>query len=409
MAKKKYKKRKKKSVGNPANISTSAAGRKSSVQTVAAETENRNRMIAIFALIAVALLLLIAYLVNRNHQETTFTSEENSVEETVQETTPDETPDDETPVPQTAYAQINVQDYGAITLELDGATAPQTVRNFIDLANSGFYDGLTFHRIMPGFMIQGGDPLGNGTGGSGTNLFGEFSANGFENSISHLRGTVSMARAGGDNNSASSQFFIVHEDSTFLDGQYAAFGHVIDGMDVVDQICEDANPVDDNGTIPAEEQPVITSIIITLPEDETSGSAEPADEAAENPDEATETPDESESADTPDESEETAEVQSAENSVESAVSIEPGDIVEPEDEAAALENAEETADESGNGTDVVIAPGNVIEPEDEAAALENTEENADESGNGTEVVIAPGNVIEPEDEAVETQSADNAA
>ena len=159
------------------------------------------------------------------------------------------------------HAQINVKDYGEIQVELDADTAPITVTNFVKLAQEGFYDGLTFHRIMDGFMVQGGDPLGNGTGGSDENIKGEFSNNGVENNISHTRGVISMARAM-DPDSASSQFFIVHEDSTFLDGDYAGFGHVTEGMDVVDAICKDAKPTDDNGTIKPEEQPVIESITI---------------------------------------------------------------------------------------------------------------------------------------------------
>ena len=159
------------------------------------------------------------------------------------------------------HAQINVKDYGEIQVELDADTAPVTVTNFVKLAQEGFYDGLTFHRIMDGFMVQGGDPLGNGTGGSDENIKGEFSNNGVENNISHTRGVISMARAM-DPDSASSQFFIVHEDSTFLDGDYAGFGHVTEGMDVVDAICKDAKPTDDNGTIKPEEQPVIESITI---------------------------------------------------------------------------------------------------------------------------------------------------
>ena len=159
-------------------------------------------------------------------------------------------------------AVIDVENYGKITLTLDADAAPKTVANFVKLAKSCFYDGLTFHRIMEGFMMQGGDPEGTGMGGSDETIVGEFSANGYENSISHIRGTVSMARNGYDYNSASSQFFIVHKDSTFLDGQYAAFGRVTDGMDVVDKVCEDAKPTDDNSTIPASEQPVIKSITI---------------------------------------------------------------------------------------------------------------------------------------------------
>ena len=158
-------------------------------------------------------------------------------------------------------AVIDIADYGAITLELDGDSAPLTVANFVKLAKDGFYDGLTFHRIMDGFMMQGGDPNGNGTGGSDETIPGEFSANGCDNPISHTRGTISMARAQ-DPNSASSQFFICQADSTFLDGNYAAFGRVTDGMDVVDAICADAQPTDDNGTIPPEAQPVINSVTI---------------------------------------------------------------------------------------------------------------------------------------------------
>ena len=160
------------------------------------------------------------------------------------------------------YAEIEVEDYGTISLELDADTAPITVTNFVNLAKDGFYDGLTFHRIIDGFMIQGGDPLGNGTGGSDETIKGEFSDNGVENDISHVRGTISMARSS-DPDSASSQFFIVHQDSTYLDGQYAAFGHVTDGMDVVDAICEDTPVQDNNGTVAAEDQPVITSITIS--------------------------------------------------------------------------------------------------------------------------------------------------
>ena len=159
----------------------------------------------------------------------------------------------------THHAEIDIQDYGTITVELDGDAAPMTVQNFMDLANDGFYDGLTFHRIIAGFMMQGGDPNGNGTGGSENTIKGEFSSNGVENTLSHTRGAISMARSQNPD-SASSQFFICHADSTFLDGQYACFGYVTDGMDVVDAVCEAAQPTDGNGTIPADQQPVITAI-----------------------------------------------------------------------------------------------------------------------------------------------------
>ena len=157
------------------------------------------------------------------------------------------------------HAKIKVKNYGTIEVELDGDTAPITVANFIKLVNEKFYDGLTFHRIISGFMIQGGDPLGNGTGGSDETIKGEFSSNGVENNISHKRGVISMARSS-DPDSASSQFFIMHQDSTYLDGEYAAFGKVTKGMDVVDKICEDVTPTDSNGTIEKADQPVIESI-----------------------------------------------------------------------------------------------------------------------------------------------------
>lgn len=157
------------------------------------------------------------------------------------------------------HVEIQVKDYGTIKVELDADAAPITVTNFVNLAKEGFYDGLTFHRIMSGFMIQGGDPRGDGTGGSDQTIKGEFSQNGVENNLLHTRGAISMARSRA-NDSASSQFFIVHEDSKHLDGSYAAFGYVTEGMDVVDKICEDAEPTDNNGTIPAEEQPVMTSV-----------------------------------------------------------------------------------------------------------------------------------------------------
>lgn len=157
------------------------------------------------------------------------------------------------------HAEIVVKNYGTIALELDADVAPITVENFANLVNEGFYNGLTFHRIISGFMIQGGDPLGNGTGGSSKTIKGEFASNGVKNSISHVRGTISMARSSMPN-SASSQFFIVHQDSTFLDGQYAAFGTVTSGMEVVDRICADTAVEDDNGTVAKNNQPVIEKI-----------------------------------------------------------------------------------------------------------------------------------------------------
>lgn len=135
----------------------------------------------------------------------------------------------------TVHVEMSVKDFGVIQLELYPDIAPITVENFVSLVNDKFYDGLTFHRIISGFMIQGGDPKGNGTGGSKKEIKGEFSANGVENNLKHTRGVISMARSQ-NFNSASSQFFIMHADNETLDGQYAAFGKVTEGMDVVDKI-----------------------------------------------------------------------------------------------------------------------------------------------------------------------------
>lgn len=130
---------------------------------------------------------------------------------------------------------LNIRDYGEVKIELDYQNAPNTCASFVDLVNKGFYDGLTFHRIIKGFMIQGGDPIGNGTGGPGFNIEGEFLMNGHKNALSHQRGVISMARAM-DPNSAGSQFFICDADDDFLDGQYASFGKVISGMEVIDKV-----------------------------------------------------------------------------------------------------------------------------------------------------------------------------
>ena len=151
--------------------------------------------------------------------------------------------------------EITMRDGGVIKLELYPDIAPITVENFTKLAGEGFYDGLIFHRVINGFMIQGGDPEGTGMGGSGTNIKGEFAVNGVANNISHVRGVISMARSR-SYNSASSQFFIVHKDATYLDGQYAAFGRVVEGMDVVDAIAE----VPTNGN----DRPLTEQVIETI-------------------------------------------------------------------------------------------------------------------------------------------------
>lgn len=210
----------------------------------------KKRTFLLFALLA--MLVPTACGGKSNAQTDTSAPDDSS-----QQTTADDTAE---PIGQ-HHAQITVKDYGTIDIELDGDVAPISVQNFIDLANDGFYDGLTFHRIITGFMMQGGDPTGTGMGGSEDNIKGEFSANGVKNDLSHTRGAVSMARSS-DYDSASSQFFIVQQDSTYLDGQYACFGYVTNGMDVVDAICDNTPVTDDNGTVEAANQPVIESVKI---------------------------------------------------------------------------------------------------------------------------------------------------
>lgn len=158
----------------------------------------------------------------------------------------------------THHVVMEIENYGKISLELDGDTAPITVNNFIKLAKDGFYNGLTFHRIIGGFMMQGGAP---NSGGSADKIKGEFKQNGVENEISHKRGIISMARASGFD-TASSQFFIVQQDSPHLDGGYAAFGYVTDGMEVVDAVCENTPVADSNGTVLKKNQPVIKSVTV---------------------------------------------------------------------------------------------------------------------------------------------------
>lgn len=160
----------------------------------------------------------------------------------------------------TYYADLEIQDFGTVTLRLDQSAAPRTAENFVTLAESGFYNGLTFHRLAEGMFLQGGDPNGNGTGGSGTTIPGEFSDNGWDNPLSHTRGAVSMVR-GQDPDSASSQFLIILEDSVWMDGQYAVFATVCAGMEQIDEICKNAAPGEDGAIDPAR-QPVITSITI---------------------------------------------------------------------------------------------------------------------------------------------------
>lgn len=157
------------------------------------------------------------------------------------------------------HATIEIQDYGTISVELDADKAPISVTNFLKLAQEGFYDGLTFHRIIEGFMMQGGDgALANPVRECET-IKGEFQENGWENDIAHKRGVISMARTP-EMDSASSQFFIMHQDSPHLDGKYAAFGWVTEGMDIVDEICSNVPVQDDNGKVNSSDQPVIVAV-----------------------------------------------------------------------------------------------------------------------------------------------------
>ena len=215
----------------------------------------------IIALIIVAIVGVIVYAHSQNKETTTTTSKKNETSSKNNNTKKENNEEEDKKVYLSGKhnVEINIKDYGTIKLELDADIAPITVTNFVKLAKEGFYDGLTFHRIISGFMMQGGDPLGNGNGGSAENIKGEFSLNGVKNTISHVRGVISMARAT-PYNSASSQFFIVHKDSTFLDNQYAGFGHVTSGIEIVDKICENTPVEDRNGTVLKENQPIIESI-----------------------------------------------------------------------------------------------------------------------------------------------------
>ncbi len=159
------------------------------------------------------------------------------------------------------HVEMVIQDKGTITLELDADQAPISVTNFIDLAETGFYDGLTFHRIIPDSFMQGGDPEGNGTGSPGYTIKGEFTANGVDNTLSHTRGAISMARTS-EYDGGGCQFFIMDEDYVDFDGQYACFGYVTDGMDIVDDICANTAITDQNGTVADGQQPVIEKVTV---------------------------------------------------------------------------------------------------------------------------------------------------
>lgn len=219
-----------------------------------------NKKIIISVLVVILIILAISvYFITKKG---TNSNEKQNVQENAQTEQKEENKEEKSMYSSGKHhAQIVIKNYGTISLELDADMAPITVENFANLVNDGFYDGLTFHRIISGFMIQGGDPEGNGLGGSDKEIKGEFSANGVKNTISHTRGVISMARAQ-SYNSASSQFFIMHEDAPYLDGSYAAFGHVTEGIEIVDKICEDTKVEDSNGTVLKENQPVIEKIVM---------------------------------------------------------------------------------------------------------------------------------------------------
>ena len=219
-----------------------------------------NKKIIISVLVVILIILAISvYFITKKG---TNSNEKQNVQENAQAEQKEENKEEKSMYSSGKHhAQIVIKNYGTISLELDADMAPITVENFANLVNEGFYDGLTFHRIISGFMIQGGDPEGNGLGGSDKEIKGEFSANGVKNTISHTRGVISMARAQ-SYNSASSQFFIIHKDAPYLDGSYAAFGHVTEGIEIVDKICEDTKVEDSNGTVLKENQPVIEKIVM---------------------------------------------------------------------------------------------------------------------------------------------------
>ncbi len=246
---------------------------KKDLEKIKAQEEKDKRlsiiMIIVFAVVIIGcLVLLLVFAVPQDDSSVNTTGNTTSQPEQIASTNIESSEEDISFVSidesKTYTAEIKVKDYGTIKVALDQKAAPITVKNFVTLVQSGFYDGLTFHRIMEGFMMQGGDPKGDGTGGAEHTIKGEFAQNGYTNPISHTRGTISMARSSLSMDSASSQFFIVQTDdyTATLDDNYAAFGHVTEGMDIVDKICADAKPTDDNGTIKKEEQPVIESIRI---------------------------------------------------------------------------------------------------------------------------------------------------
>ena len=233
---------------------------------------NSNKKVFVIASLVAAVFiagLIVLIIGAANEGKSTHTSDTsgNSVVSDVQSDAVDNKihsgPYDPTTISGKHNIEIDIKDYGVIKVELDADVAPITVANFLNLTNDKFYDGLTFHRIIDTFMIQGGDPAGNGSGGSDVDIKGEFTNNGVVNNLQHTRGAISMARAM-DPNSGSSQFFIVHQDSPHLNGDYACFGYVTEGIEIVDKICAETPVTDSNGTVEPANQPVINSVRIAV-------------------------------------------------------------------------------------------------------------------------------------------------
>jgi peptidyl-prolyl cis-trans isomerase B (cyclophilin B) len=219
------------------------------------------KLVALILIMGLALALLVAC-GDGDAGETTRAPQESNAEQEMPEIVemPSEEPADLWEGEMTKV-KIEFQDFGDVIVELNRDAAPITVDNFLGLVRDGFYDGVGFHRIIEGFMIQGGDPAGTGMGGADENIKGEFASNGVANPIQHKRGVISMARSG-EPNSASSQFFIMHQDSPFLDGDYAGFGRVVEGMEVVDEIAENTPVTDGNGSVDRENHPIMTRVSV---------------------------------------------------------------------------------------------------------------------------------------------------
>lgn len=208
------------------------------------------------AAVAVIVLVCAVFAIGAFGGKGTYTTSSSGKNPAVESTNKADGKEDKNMIQENVKVAVEMENGGEFVLELYPEYAPQTVQNFVDLVTDGFYDGVGFHRVVDGFMAQGGDPEGTGMGGSGTNIPGEFSANGFaQNTLSHTRGVISMARSQ-DPDSASSQFFICYDDASFLDGQYAAFGKVVEGMEVVDAFLDEERTYNSMGELASPVEPI---------------------------------------------------------------------------------------------------------------------------------------------------------